>query len=328
MSWIEPFTKLFPKCLTTVLFVWTCWCTIVEVNSISTVALIFTLIPIVILSLYTYFKVIEVGPGSPLDFPELYINDIRKVEQGIELPPEFLSQRSLTIKNDGRFRICRTCNVWKPDRSHHCSSCNICVLKMDHHCPWFAECVGFKNQKYFIQFLQYATVYSILVLSLTSFELCTWYYSGSYETEFINFQLLFLWIFAGSLSISIICFTGFSVYQAIKNRTTIEMYALRKYKEELELYSDSQYTSPSINDNIFDLGSIKENWQEVMGSTITENILPIPTYKYTHNKNTLDEKGLYFRVNSNVHNNLLESANLQDRLLRRLTPRSSINVNR
>ena len=29
---------------------------------------------------------------------------------------------------------------------------------MDHHCPWIASCVGFYNQKFFYQFIFYATV--------------------------------------------------------------------------------------------------------------------------------------------------------------------------
>ena len=32
------------------------------------------------------------------------------------------------------WRICVTCQVPTPPRSHHCKICNACVLKRDHHC--------------------------------------------------------------------------------------------------------------------------------------------------------------------------------------------------
>lgn len=53
----------------------------------------------------------------------------------------------------------------KPFRAHHCSKCNVCILKMDHHCQyaesffvhcrWINNCVGARNQKYFILYLLY-----------------------------------------------------------------------------------------------------------------------------------------------------------------------------
>lgn len=60
------------------------------------------------------------------------------------------------------FAICRTCRVPKPPRSHHCSMCGMCVLKQDHHCPWINTCVGFRNQKFFFQFLSYTVLLCIV----------------------------------------------------------------------------------------------------------------------------------------------------------------------
>merc|ERR1719491_984383 len=56
-------------------------------------------------------------------------------------------------KKSGEQRHCKWCAKYKPDRAHHCRTCRTCILKMDHHCPWIANCVGFKNHKYFFLLL-------------------------------------------------------------------------------------------------------------------------------------------------------------------------------
>jgi palmitoyltransferase len=63
-------------------------------------------------------------------------------------------------------RFCKTCNVFKPPRSHHCSACRRCVLKMDHHCPWIANCVGYDNYGHFFRFLIYVDLATLYVLIL------------------------------------------------------------------------------------------------------------------------------------------------------------------
>ncbi|KAI8064844.1 DHHC palmitoyltransferase-domain-containing protein, partial [Gilbertella persicaria] len=58
-------------------------------------------------------------------------------------------------------RWCSTCQLWKPDRTHHCRVCNACVLKMDQ----VNGCVGSFNYRYYIQFLIYVTLFAAWTFS-------------------------------------------------------------------------------------------------------------------------------------------------------------------
>jgi palmitoyltransferase len=71
-------------------------------------------------------------------------------------------------------KYCRKCDLsWKPERAHHCSECGHCIYKMDHHCPWVNNCVGVRNQKYFIQFVGYVGISSAL---LSLYMVLSFYY--------------------------------------------------------------------------------------------------------------------------------------------------------
>ena len=76
---------------------------------------------------------------------------------------EYKDITSTEEKDSIQVELCNKCNKFKLERTHHCSLCNKCILKMDHHCPWLANCIGLKNQKYFILFLFYTSLSTILV---------------------------------------------------------------------------------------------------------------------------------------------------------------------
>lgn len=326
MSWIAKLSKLFPKCLTVTLFVWTYYITLTRVVDIPQGILFIFLTFEVFIALYTYFKVLRIGPGYPMDFLDLKVNNLHEVELGNELPPIFITRKSVTLKHNGRFRVCQSCKYWKPDRCHHCSTCDKCVLKMDHHCPWFASCIGFNNQKFFIQFLIYTSLYALTVTSFTFFQLYRWFKGKQFVEEIIDLKLLCVLLLGIAVSISVTLFTGFSVYQLCQNQTTIETYSLRNYREEIRILHGNVQL---LNDyNLFDLGSARENWKDVMGTTWKEWCLPISKIRAQTCINSFDDKGLYFKINNIKNNQLLESADLQDRLLRRVTPKSSLDVDR
>ena len=98
-------------------------------------------------------------------------SDPGRIQEGMTAP--FQSEYSET-KN------CEKCTgkaTWKPERAHHCRECGFCIHKMDHHCPWVNNCVGYRNMKYFLQFVLYimlssSTLSLFMMLSFYNLLVC------------------------------------------------------------------------------------------------------------------------------------------------------------
>jgi hypothetical protein len=57
----------------------------------------------------------------------------------------------------------------KPARSKHCELCGFCVEKFDRHSMWINNCVGAKNQKYYLIMILMQTVlvmYAVVISGL------------------------------------------------------------------------------------------------------------------------------------------------------------------
>ena len=70
-----------------------------------------------------------------------------------------------------KFKICTTCSILIPLRSHHCSECNNCVEKFDHHCPWLGNCIGKRNYLKFYLFLFFLNLHFYYMIIISSIYL-------------------------------------------------------------------------------------------------------------------------------------------------------------
>lgn len=230
-------------------------------------------------SLYTYFLVLK-GPGSPLDFPMLHESRYVDGEEPVSglRPPEEFAELSQMCKNDGGFRFCSKCKVWKPDRSHHCSGCDQCVLKMDHHCPWFATCIGYANYRSFVQFLLWLNAYLCVITSISAWAIYGFFATERWPLREFSLHTLFVLCLGAVFGLCVFVFGGFTLWQVFHNRTTIESYEFQRYRHRKVV-------------NIFDLGW-RENWKAVMGPSWVYWMFPISLPL----KTDLYSMGLCFRV--------------------------------
>lgn len=288
----------FPKIWVTLLFIWSYWVIVFKIlrpfpiGKFTTIILFIITTFELVLSLYTYYLVVHIGPGSPLDHLELVVPNYDEANIGTEMdisPPSILKLNSVMVKNNGGYRFCQKCKVWKPDRSHHCSSCGKCILRMDHHCPWFGECIGWSNHRYFMQFLFHSNLYLIVISLISVFTLLTFFGGGlgigdgngngkgNASLDLFSLHIIFVGILGVIFALCVSVLGGLTMWQLFKNKTTIEAFEDQRYKHSGRL-------------NVFDIGK-RSNWSSVMGFNWKEWIFPITVTDLQIGK------GLFYQTN-------------------------------
>lgn len=120
---------------------------------------------VILLLTMAHIRAVLTDPGSLPLFPtKVDFSDMHSSEPGLtEIEP---SVQSNLIFSD--WTVCTRCEIYRPPRAHHCRICRRCIRRMDHHCPWINNCVGERNQKYFLQFLIYVGILSLYAIVLVA----------------------------------------------------------------------------------------------------------------------------------------------------------------
>jgi palmitoyltransferase ZDHHC9/14/18 len=151
-------------------------------------------------------------------------------------------------------KFCKTCNIWRPPRTHHCRLCDNCVETQDHHCVWLNNCIGRRNYRYFFAFVSSTTFLSLYLSGATLAQLIV--YKNQEGTSFgdsiDHFRVPFAMFIYGILGCSYpAALMGYHFFLMARGETT------REYLTSHKFIKQERYRP-------FTQGSIFKNWFVVL----------------------------------------------------------------
>ena len=167
-------------------------------------------------------------------------------------------------------QVCNYCHIRTFIRATHCLVCDECILFKQEHCQYIANCIGFNNIQYFINFL----FWCIIGLLLFFFYFIIYLINIEYDNIKISVFIFILSDFASNIMIFIMIIK--KLYKLFLNVwNNITQYELLLEENELD----------KKNYNLFNIGFFNHLYY-FLGFTLFHSFFPLPKIKnYGNNEN-------------------------------------------
>jgi palmitoyltransferase ZDHHC9/14/18 len=151
-------------------------------------------------------------------------------------------------------KFCKTCDIWRPPRTHHCRTCDNCVETQDHHCVWLNNCVGRRNYRFFFTFVSFGSLLGIFLFAACLAHVIVWAHVNGVDVEDsinanrVPFALVIYGLLAALYPIALL---GYHLFLIGRGETTRE-------------YLQSHKFSRGDRHRPYSQGSVFKNWIAVL----------------------------------------------------------------
>ena len=186
---------------------------------------------------------------------------------------------------------CNFCKHKKFKRSSHCRMCKKCILLRDHHCPWIANCIGFQNVQYFVNY-NFWCVWSCFYTLYSFCKLCMNYYSVKLKYPYLNlnWQKMTFFMILTMLQISIFLgclLTLINIFGMIYNNYTFLEFLKNVDTERYTFFRRKNLTKKNYNP--YNIGFLS-HFYYLIGPSLLHVIFPLPKFQ----TNILNEQNPVF----------------------------------
>ena len=186
---------------------------------------------------------------------------------------EKLSQNVVNFDLKNYNQVCNYCHIRTFIRATHCLVCDECILFKQEHCQYIANCIGFNNIQYFINFL----FWCICGLIFYSFFFIKFFFNFDYNKIGISVTSLIISNFIMNLMILIMLIN--KLYKLLKNIFK----NVTQYEQQME-ENEKMNLGVNINSNnykehnLFNIGFLSHLYY-IIGPTPFHFFLPFPKIK-------------------------------------------------